>query len=185
MCRPVKLHDQMVSLECFKSSTFSLPTCQITGLRESNSRIDYIISISALTCLYSSGIRHFSRTGLNGIGVVWTTQPGLLVEEGEIEQGIWLFTNESYNRMKHVDERLADRVVKARTSEDNHWVFAIGSDFIKDTAEGQFDNTVIITIGCYCLYVDDLVQAFIKVPPFILIGMVRFSWTAWTRQQPI
>ena len=102
--------------------------------------------------------------------IIFRVHSGLLTKEQEMKEGTWLFTNESYNRMKHIDERLAGRVVKARTAEDNPWVFAVGSDFIKHTAESQFDNTVIITMGCYCLYVDDLAQAFIDKGASVYLG---------------
>jgi hypothetical protein len=102
--------------------------------------------------------------------IIFRVHSGLLIKEEEMREGTWLFTNESYNRMKHVNERLAGRVVKARTAENKPWVFAVGADFIKQTAEGQFDNAIIMTMGCYCLYVDDLAQAFIDKGASVYLG---------------
>ena len=49
----------------------------------------------------------------------------------------------------------------ATISEDYPWVFAIGAEFVTRSMEGQFTNTAIIMMGCSCLYLEDLAQAFI------------------------
>lgn len=89
--------------------------------------------------------------------VIFRVHGEVLNKEGKtyLDMGTWLFTNEPYNAMKYVDERLATRVVKARTTEN---------------MEGQFDRTVIITMGCYCLYLDDLAEAFVKKGASVYLG---------------
>jgi hypothetical protein len=93
--------------------------------------------------------------------IVFRVHSGLLTKEEEMAQGTWLFTNEQHNPMKYTDQRLVGRIVKARTGEQQPWVFAIGADFITENTAGQFDNTVIIMMGCFSLYINDLARAFI------------------------
>jgi len=94
--------------------------------------------------------------------IIFRVHSGLLVKEGEMAEGTWLFTSEPHSPVKYTEQRLAGSIVKARPYEQQPWVFALGSDFIIENMEGQFDNAVIIMMGCFSLYLDDLAQAFIK-----------------------
>jgi len=94
--------------------------------------------------------------------LIFRVHSGLLIKEEKIYKSTWLFTGEPYNRMKHLDERLNGRIVKARTAEDNPWVFAVGAEFVNRSTEGRFDGALIIMMGCYCFHIDDLAQAFIE-----------------------
>lgn len=102
--------------------------------------------------------------------ILFRVHAGLLTKEGEIQQGTWLFTDEPHSRTKYVNERLAGSIVKARTAENKPWLFAVGSEFVTNSMEGRFDNTVIIMMGCYCLYLDDLAQAFIQKGASVYLG---------------
>jgi hypothetical protein len=75
--------------------------------------------------------------------------------------GTYLFTNESFDRMKYTRERLKDELAPARVSQGYPYVFAIGSKFITNSMKGNLDNAVVIVDGCSCLYDDDLAQAFV------------------------
>ena len=102
---------------------------------------------------------------LPGLGykvIIFRTHSGLLGMEGEIIKRTCLFTNEPYNQTKHVAEQLSDQLAMARIDEHHDWVFAIGDEFVTQSMEEQFANTVIIMMGCSCLYLDDLAQAFIE-----------------------
>ena len=102
---------------------------------------------------------------LPGLGykvIIFRAHAGLLGMEGEIIERTCLFTNEPYSERKHVAEQLSDQLAMARIDEHHPWVFAIGDEFVTQSMEGQFDNTVVIMMGCSCLYVDDLAQAFIE-----------------------
>jgi hypothetical protein len=94
--------------------------------------------------------------------IIFRVHSGLLVKEEEMAAGTWLFTNEPHSQIKYTVERLTKRILKARTHEDQPWVFAIGSEFVRQDMEGQFDGTVIITMGCYSLQRSDLAEAFIQ-----------------------
>jgi hypothetical protein len=102
--------------------------------------------------------------------ILFRVHAGLLTKEGEIQQGTWLFTDEPHSRTKYVNERLAGSIVKARTAENKPWLFAVGSEFVTNSMEGRFDNTVIIMMGCYCLYLDDLAQAFTQKGASVYLG---------------
>jgi hypothetical protein len=94
--------------------------------------------------------------------IIFRVHSGLLVKEGEMAEGTWLFTSEPHSPVKYTEQRLAGSIVKARTDEHHPWVFAIGSDFVIQNMEGQFDNAFIIMMGCFSLRLDDLAQAFVK-----------------------
>jgi len=57
---------------------------------------------------------------------------------------------------------LSDQLAKARIDEYHPWVFGIGDEFVTQSMEGELGNTVIIMMGCSCLYLDDLAEAFIN-----------------------
>ena len=102
---------------------------------------------------------------LPGLGykvIIFRAHAGLLGMEGEIIKRTCLFTNEPYSERKHVAEQLSDQLAMARIDEHHPWVFAIGDEFVTQSMEGQFANTVVIMMGCSCLYLDDLAQAFIE-----------------------
>lgn len=102
--------------------------------------------------------------------IIFRVHSGLLVKEGEMAEGTWLFTSELHSPLKYTDRRLAGSIVKARTDEYHPWVFAVGSDFVTQNVERQFDNTVIIMMGCFSLYLDDLAQAFIEKGAHTYLG---------------
>ena len=102
---------------------------------------------------------------LPGLGykvIIFRAHAGLLGMEGEIIERTCLSTNEPYSETKHVAEQLSDQLAMARIDEHHPWVFAIGDEFVTQSMDGQFANTVVIMMGCSCLYVDDLAQAFIE-----------------------
>jgi hypothetical protein len=93
--------------------------------------------------------------------IIFRAHSGLLGSKGQTIKRTCLFTNEPYGQTKHVAEQLSDQLAKARIDENHPWVFGIGDEFVTQSMEGQFDNTVIVMMGCSCLYLDDLAQAFI------------------------
>ncbi|GAI02096.1 unnamed protein product [marine sediment metagenome] len=105
---------------------------------------------------------HRQLPGLGYKVIIFRAHSGLLGSEGEIIKRTCLFTNERYRETRHVAEQLSDQLAMARIDENNPWVFAIGDEFVTQSMQGQFDNTVVIMMGCSCLYLDDLAQAFIE-----------------------
>jgi len=94
--------------------------------------------------------------------IIFRAHSGLLGSEGEVIERTCLFTNEPYSETKHVAEQLSDQLAMARIDENHPWVFGVGDKFVTRSMEGEFDNTVIIMMGCSCLYLEDLAQAFIN-----------------------
>ena len=93
--------------------------------------------------------------------IIFRAHSGLLGREGEIIKKTCLFTNEPYSETRHITQQLTEQLAMARITEHHPWVFAIGSKFVTQSMEGKFDNTVIIMMGCSCLYLEDLAAAFI------------------------
>jgi hypothetical protein len=93
--------------------------------------------------------------------IIFRAHSGLLSEEGRAIKRTCLFTNEPYRETKHVAEQLSDQLAKARIDERHSWVFGIGDEFITQSMVGKFHNAAIIMMGCSCLYLEDLAQAFI------------------------
>ena len=93
--------------------------------------------------------------------IIFRAHSGLLSKKGKTIKRTCLFTNEKYSQTAHPVEQLSDQLAMARIDENHPWVFAIGDEFVTRSMEGEFDNTVIIMMGCSCLYLDDLAQAFI------------------------
>jgi len=93
--------------------------------------------------------------------IIFRAHSGLLGSKGEAIERTCLFTNEPYSETRHISEQLSDQLAKARIAENYPWVFGIGDEFVIQSMEGEFDHAVIIMMGCSCLYLEDLAQAFI------------------------
>jgi len=94
--------------------------------------------------------------------IIFRAHSGLLGSEGEVIKRTCLFTNEPYSQTKHVTEQLSDQLAMARIDENHPWVFGIGAKYVAESMEGRFPNTVVVMMGCSCLYLYDLAQAFIQ-----------------------
>ncbi len=97
--------------------------------------------------------------------IIFRAHAGLLGHQEDSEIVVTpatsLFTNEPYSETKHISEQLNGELARARVAEGYPVVFAIGARFTKHSMKGQFDNTVVIMMGCRCLCLTDLAQAFI------------------------
>jgi hypothetical protein len=93
--------------------------------------------------------------------IIFRAHSGLLGSEGQTMERTCLFTNEPYSEMKHGALQLSDQLAMARIDEYHPWVFGIGDEFVTQTMEGNFNNTVVMMMGCSCLHLHDLAQAFI------------------------
>ena len=49
-------------------------------------------------------------------------------------------------------------------------VFAVNSGFVISELEGEFDDTVIIAMGCESQYLEDMAQAFIQKGASVYLG---------------
>jgi hypothetical protein len=71
-----------------------------------------------------------------------------------------LFTGEPYTSGKYPDEEL-NRLGRARYHEDSDPLFGIGPDFVTDSMEGRFNDTLIVMMGCDGLRSQRTGQAFL------------------------
>jgi len=97
--------------------------------------------------------------------IIFRAHAGLLkAEEGSevvgVKQATYLFTAEEYKQTKYVREQIDDQLLPAEMTADFPLVFAVNANFIIEKTEGQFDNTVIIMMGCSCAYLNDMAAAF-------------------------
>jgi len=106
--------------------------------------------------------------------IVFRVHSGLLLalEESGAKplETTYLFTGETYTTTKYVSEQLTDKVSNALMAEDFPLVFAVNSEFIRKNSKGNFDNTVIMTMGCESYYFDDMATAFIEKGASVYIG---------------
>ncbi len=105
--------------------------------------------------------------------IVFRVHSGLLlVLEGEEVKPLertYLFTAENYTTTRYISEQLTDKVSNALMTENHPLIFAVNSKFIQD-AKGEFNNTVIIAMGCESYYYDDMPAAFIEKGASAYIG---------------
>jgi hypothetical protein len=97
--------------------------------------------------------------------IIFRAHAGLLkAEEGSevvgVKRATYLFTAEEYSQMKYVREQLDDQLLPAEMTADFPLVFAVNSKFVLESMQGRFDDTVIIMMGCSCLYLKDMAAAF-------------------------
>jgi len=93
--------------------------------------------------------------------IIFRAHSGLLAEDEEIKDRTVLFTNERYSTSKYLPEQLDDRLVMARVDERNPMVFGIPPKFITESMEGEFDDAVVIMMGCSGIFRRDLAEAFV------------------------
>lgn len=93
--------------------------------------------------------------------IIFRAHSGLLSGQGEVVNKTSLFTNEPYSETRHIKEQLSDQLARARIDKNHPYVFSIRDKFITQGMKGEFNNTVIIMMGCSCLHIEDLARAFI------------------------
>jgi hypothetical protein len=94
--------------------------------------------------------------------IIFRAHSGLLAEDEEVFLETVLFTNEKYSGSKYVREQLRDQLVMASVGERYPMVFGIAPEFISESMNGEFDDTVIIMMGCSGIFLTDLAEAFVE-----------------------
>jgi hypothetical protein len=92
----------------------------------------------------------------------------------------FLFTGEKYSAQSHIQEQLADQVLKVQVSDDADFFFGIADGFIRQCMRSNFTDTVIMLMGCNTLYWPDLANAFIERGAGVVVGWtgpVQSSYT--------
>jgi len=94
--------------------------------------------------------------------IVFRAHSGIVAEHEEIHWQTLLFTNEIYSRARHWADQFDGRLAMATVGEGYPMVFGIPPQFITESMKGNFDDTVIIMMGCSGIHMRDLAQAFIE-----------------------
>lgn len=66
----------------------------------------------------------------------------------EAVSAVSLFTNEAYSDSGYREEQLAGRIGFAQYSEDSEKLYGVTSEFIRESMKGDFDDAVIVMMGC-------------------------------------
>ncbi|MGA8849510.1 MAG: hypothetical protein WB564_06795 [Dehalococcoidia bacterium] len=103
--------------------------------------------------------------------IVFRAHSGILQGENQTYYKTTLFTNEEFDLKKHQFDVLDDRLFMASIGEGYPWVFSIAPKFISKSMSGEFNNTVVIMMGCSGIYLTDLAEAF--------IGKGASAYLAW------
>ena len=102
--------------------------------------------------------------------IIFRAHSGLLGVDPRIINRTWLFTAEEYSKTSYVAEQLTDQLTYAGTDYDDSWLFAVSAKFITQSMKDEFDNTVIIMMGCDAFHFTDMAEAFIEKGASTYIG---------------
>ena len=104
--------------------------------------------------------------------IVFRAHAGLMRKEGSsiTPEITFLFTGEKSSKLKYPVEQLIERIVPANMTADYPPVFAVNSEFVTKSMNGEFDHTVIIMTGCTCLKYSDLADGFVEKGASAYIG---------------
>ena len=83
---------------------------------------------------------------------------------------VGLFTTESYTQFKYQQEQLNDLVGSAQAFNRTETVFAVTPKFIREKSIVDYDDAIVILMGCFGLYSPDLPQAFMDRGATMIIG---------------
>jgi hypothetical protein len=82
------------------------------------------------------------------------------VWQGEPVDEVVLFSSEPYDERKYEEERSEKLLTLARYYEDGDPYFGISADFVEDKM-GDFDDTLVLMMGCEGLLTDRTAEAFV------------------------
>lgn len=106
--------------------------------------------------------------------VLLRTHSTAVISRGDDDiSSVSLFTNEPYSKTKYYDEQQAGRVGFASYTEGGEQLFGITADFIEESMQGRFDETLIVMMGCDGLRNERAAQAF--------IGKGASSFISWSQ----
>jgi len=88
---------------------------------------------------------------------------------------VGLFTSEIYSRQKYIYEQLTDQLCRLCYSyTDREVYFGILPSFVELSMKGEFQNTIIVMMGCEGLNNTKMAEAFIRKG-----AKVYISWNQW------
>jgi hypothetical protein len=93
--------------------------------------------------------------------VILRTHSTAVVSRGEEDvQTVSLFTNEPYSESGYREEQLEGKVGFAQYSDEGPKWFGVTSGFVKSSMKGNFDDALVIGMGCQGLVNDIAAEAF-------------------------
>jgi hypothetical protein len=101
--------------------------------------------------------------------IIFRAHSGLLERGEEIEMRTVVFTNEAYSESAYPLEQVYEQLTMGGACQGCPMMFGITPEFVRAQSvfdqgtdmEGEFDNTVIIMMGCSGIALPDMAQAFI------------------------
>ena len=85
-----------------------------------------------------------------------------------------LFTSELFQPYKYLDLASERQISKAQMYSSGDWYFAVGPTFIELSANGRFENSLVILMGCSSLNQTTMAEALVAKGARAVIG-----WTDW------
>lgn len=106
--------------------------------------------------------------------VILRTHSTAVVTRGEEDvQAVSLFTNEPYTKDRYYDEQVDAKIGFASYTDGSDQWFGITTKFIKESMKGDFDNALVIGMGCQGLVNDLAAEAFAAKGASAFIGWDR------------
>jgi hypothetical protein len=95
------------------------------------------------------------------------------------------FTSEPYSTSKYVGEQLNDRIRRvafAPYEKGDPAYFGITSKFVRSSMKGEFNNAMVMMMGCDGLKYDDMAEAFVEKGAEVYVGWNRLVSAPHTDQ---
>ena len=137
-----------------------------TDLLESNGyEVDYVPGTDVTVDLYRTLPKR------NYDLVILRVHSTAEVSRGEEDvTSVSLFTGQPYSRDLYYQEQVQGRVGFAQYTEDGPMYFGVTSDFVRDSMEGQFNDALVIMMGCQGFINDRGAEAFAEKGARTFIG---------------
>jgi hypothetical protein len=82
----------------------------------------------------------------------------------------FLFTSQMYNTQAYVYEQLTDQILRVQATKESETYFGITENFITQSMRPDFNNTIIILMGCNGLHSPNLTRALFERGAGAVIG---------------
>ena len=101
--------------------------------------------------------------------IIFRAHSGLLEQDGEVMMRTVLFTNEEYTESRYALEQVYEQLTMGGACQGCPMMFGITPEFVRATSvfdqgkdmNGEFDDTVVIMMGCSGIALQDMAKAFI------------------------
>lgn len=143
-------------------------------LKTAGFKVDYYSSENVTVDFYRSLPSLGHNLIVFRVHTAWTTTKGSEVEY------ISFFTSELYSPAKYWKLQWNQQLVSVRIFEDSPSYFGVNPKFFKECAEGRFNNTMIIVMGCLGLRYGKMAEALVEKGAKVYVswdGLVMAAYT--------